>query len=38
MMLIEMRTYELRPGAVAAFEERFVEGLTARLQFSPLEI
>jgi hypothetical protein len=35
-MFIEMRTYELRPGTVAAFEERFVEGLTARLQFSPL--
>ena len=35
-MFIEMRTYTLRPGTVAAFEERFVEGLTARLQFSPL--
>ncbi len=31
-----MRTYALRPGTMAAFEERFVEGLTARLQFSKL--
>jgi hypothetical protein len=35
-MFIEMRTYELRPGMMAAFEERFVEGLSARLQFSQL--
>jgi hypothetical protein len=35
-MFIEMRTYVLRPGMKSAFEERFVEGLTARLQFSPL--
>ena len=35
-MFIEMRTYTLRPGATAAFEERFVEGLTARLQYSNL--
>jgi hypothetical protein len=35
-MFIEMRTYALRPGMIAAFEERFVEGLTARLQFSRL--
>lgn len=35
-MFIEMRTYALRPGTMAAFEERFVEGLTARLQFSKL--
>lgn len=36
MMFIEMRTYVLRPGTMVAFEERFVEGLTARLQFSKL--
>ncbi|OLC72934.1 MAG: hypothetical protein AUH87_00730, partial [Deltaproteobacteria bacterium 13_1_40CM_4_54_4] len=35
-MIIEMRTYTLRPGTAAAFEERFVEGLSARLQFSKL--
>jgi hypothetical protein len=35
-MIIEMRTYQLRPGTAAGFEERFKEGLTARLQFSPL--
>jgi len=35
-MFIEMRTYVLHPGTMAAFEERFVEGLAARLQFSPL--
>lgn len=35
-MIIEMRTYLLKPGTVAAFEERFAEGLTARLQFSRL--
>ncbi len=35
-MIIEMRTYTLRPGTAAAFEERFVEGLSARLQFSNL--
>ena len=35
-MFIEMRTYALRPGTTAAFEERFVEGLPARLQFSKL--
>ena len=35
-MIIEMRTYLLKPGTVAAFEERFAEGLTARLQFSKL--
>jgi hypothetical protein len=36
IMIIEMRTYLLKPGTVAAFEERFAEGLTARLQFSRL--
>lgn len=35
-MIIEMRTYLLKPGTVAAFEERFAEGLEARLQFSRL--
>ncbi len=35
-MIIEMRTYQLKPGTNAAFEERFAEGLTARLQFSKL--
>lgn len=35
-MIIEMRSYLLKPGTVAAFEQRFAEGLTARLQFSRL--
>ena len=35
-MIIEMRTYVLKPGTVPAFMERFAEGLTARLQFSKL--
>ena len=35
-MFIEIRTYLLKPGATAAFEERFVEGLSARQQFSKL--
>ena len=35
-MFVEMRTYTLRPGTTAAFEERFIEGLSARLQFSKL--
>lgn len=35
-MIVEMRTYVLRPGTVPAFMERFAEGLTARLQFSKL--
>lgn len=35
-MIVEMRTYLLKPGTTAAFEERFVEGLSARQQFSPL--
>jgi hypothetical protein len=35
-MIIEMRTYLLKPGTAAAFEERFTEGLPARLQFSRL--
>lgn len=35
-MFIEMRTYLLKPGTAANFEERFTEGLTARTQFSKL--
>ena len=35
-MFVEMRTYTLKPGTTAAFEERFVEGLEARQQFSKL--
>ena len=35
-MIIEMRTYLLRPGTVPAFMQRFEEGLAARKQFSPL--
>ena len=35
-MFVEMRTYTLRPGTTAAFEERFAEGLAARQQFSKL--
>ena len=35
-MFVEMRTYLLKPGTTAAFEERFVEGLAARQQFSKL--
>jgi hypothetical protein len=35
-MFIEMRTYLLKPGTAANFEERFTEGLAARTQFSKL--
>ncbi len=35
-MIIEMRTYLLKPGTVPAFEERFAEALPHRLQFSKL--
>ena len=35
-MIIEMRTYLLKPGTVPAFMERFAEGLPARIQFSKL--
>lgn len=35
-MIIEMRTYLLKPGAVQSFEERFTEGLPYRLKFSKL--
>ena len=35
-MILEMRTYVLKPGMTRNFVERFAEGLTARLQFSKL--
>ena len=35
-MILEMRTYVLKPGMTNNFVERFAEGLTARLQFSKL--
>jgi len=35
-MIIEMRTYLLRPGTVPNFMQRFAEALPARRQFSPL--
>jgi hypothetical protein len=35
-MIIEMRTYLLRPGTVPNFMQRFAEGLPARTQFSRL--
>src|SRR5215813_13179924 len=35
IMFVEMRTYLLRPGTTASFEERFTEGLSARAQISP---
>jgi hypothetical protein len=35
-MIIEMRTYTLKPGAVPAFEERFGAGLHIREKYSPL--
>ncbi|MCZ6622626.1 MAG: NIPSNAP family protein [Deltaproteobacteria bacterium] len=35
-MIIEMRTYLLKPGSVAAFEQRFAEALPNRLKFSKL--
>ena len=35
-MILEMRTYVLKPGVTNNFVERFAEGLTARLQFSKL--
>ena len=34
-MFVEMRTYLLKPGATAGFEERFSEGLSARAKISP---
>ena len=35
-MIIEMRTYTLKPNTVPAFEERFGAALPARLELSPL--
>jgi len=35
-MIIEMRTYLLKPGTTPSFEERFAEGLTYRTKFSNL--
>jgi hypothetical protein len=35
-MIIEMRSYDLRPGTVPAFEERFAAGLAERAKLSPL--
>jgi hypothetical protein len=35
-MIVEMRTYILKPGTLPSFLERFQEGLSARLAFSPL--
>jgi hypothetical protein len=35
-MILEYRTYILKPGTVPDFMERFAEGLTARQRFSPL--
>ncbi|RLT36183.1 MAG: NIPSNAP family protein [Chloroflexi bacterium] len=35
-MIVEMRTYNLRPGATAEYEQRVAAGLEHRTQFSPL--
>ena len=35
-MIYEVRTYTLRPGTVAEFEERYEKRLPARLKHSPL--
>jgi len=35
-MIVEMRTYQLRPGTMATFEERFAEKLPGRAKLSPL--
>lgn len=35
-MIIEMRTYLLKPGTIPLFEERFAEALPTRLKFSKL--
>src|SRR5439155_410882 len=35
-MIIEMRTYRLKPGSVAEVEKRFAEGLKERIRVSPL--
>jgi NIPSNAP len=36
IMIVEMRTYTLKPGTVATAEERFGQALPARLNFSIL--
>ena len=35
-MIIEMRTYQLKPASIAQFEERFGAALPTRQKFSPL--
>ncbi len=35
-MIIEMRTYQLKPNSIAPFEERFAAVLAERQKFSPL--
>jgi hypothetical protein len=35
-MIIEKRTYQLKPGSVPEFEKRFGEALPKRMEFSPL--
>src|SRR6266705_6667758 len=35
-MIIEMRTYRLKPGSVPEAEKRFAEGLKERVRVSPL--
>jgi len=35
-MIIEMRTYQLKPASIPQFEERFGAALPERLKFSPL--
>ena len=35
-MIYEVRTYTLKPGSVATFEENFAKALPHRLQYSPL--
>lgn len=35
-MIVEMRSYDLRPGTVPEVEKRFAEALPARTKFSPL--
>jgi hypothetical protein len=35
-MIVEMRTYQLRPGTMATFEQRFAEKLPGRVKLSPL--
>lgn len=35
-MIIEVRTYKLKPGSVPEFEKRFGEALPARVKLSPL--